>query len=602
MGVIRTLDYNTVVKIAAGEVIDRPASIVRELIDNSIDAGAGMIRVGVMGGGKDMIEVYDDGCGMERDDLAVCYKNHTTSKIADFDDIMNLRTLGFRGEALSSIAEVAELAVGSRARDTISGNRLEVAYGKEVSLIEAGMSNGTSVVVKNLFGNLPARRKFLSSDSAETRFVNLEIIKKALAFYETGFEFMSGGERKYLASPRKTLLERVAEFFPDTLNYLIPIEHFEGGIAITGYITMPAFIRPNRSYQYFFVNRRAVEWKHFSFSIQHTYGNLVPKGFFPAAFLYLELDPSEADFNVHPMKKEVRFREEQAVAKILRRAVSENLTDFGSVAPAEEGEIRFTPYEQKIAGAIRTFLDKEESPRREYSSFPPAASGGEETEADKSVETPAPNEGLFGAEPVTLQEKAEIRDYRFIGILFSTYILLEDGAQVIFVDQHAAHERINYELMRDRYRAKDAPSQELLVPLKIDVPLKAADVMNESLGTLDAMGFGIEHFGGNTFIIRSVPGYIEYEDAEAAVNGFVDKLAENPDSDVHSADFIDSAIKQMACKASVRAGEGLTREEADELMDRLSRTERPFSCPHGRPVMFSLSKIELEKRFKRLGF
>jgi len=596
-----TLDYNTVVKIAAGEVIDRPASIVRELIDNSLDAAATVIKVAISGGGKQYIEVQDDGCGMDKSDLELCTKNHTTSKIGTFDDIIELRTLCFRGEALSSIAEVADMTVLSRLRHTQSGYRMETAFGRFKSFTETGMNTGTTIIVKDLFGNLPARKKFLSNDSTETRFVNQEILKKALAFHDTGFEFSSHGERKYLASPKRTLVERIVEFFPDTVEHLIPWERHDGGIKITAYLTKPAFIRPNRSYQYFFVNRRAVEWKHFYFAIQNAYGNLIPKGYFPAVFLYLEIDPAEVDFNVHPMKKEVRFREESVVSKAVQNALREALSDSDGISPADESEMRFTPYERKIAGAIGGFLDGRsagslgmtESPR-----ISPPHTRNENSSPRPSV----PERELFPARPAEESAKIDYLDYRYVGIVFSAYIMLEGGDQLLFIDQHAAHERINYEKMRDKYRSGHTSSQELLVPVQIDIPLKAADMFRENLDTLGSMGFEIEHFGGNSYVIRSIPDYIDYNDTVQTVMGFIETLTENSGGDPHSADFIDSAIKQMACKASVRAGEKITEPEVRELLKNLAGTSMPFSCPHGRPVIFSLGKTEIEKQFKRLGF
>lgn len=601
MGVIKTLDYNTVVKIAAGEVIDRPASIVRELIDNSLDAGAAVIKVVISGGGKQIIEVQDDGSGMEKGDLEICTKNHTTSKIGSFDDIIALRTLGFRGEALSSIAEVADVSILSRLRHTQSGYRMEAAFGEFKSVTETGMNTGTTVIVRDLFGNLPARKKFLSNDSTETRFVNHEILKKALAFHDTGFEFSSHGERKYLASPKRTLVERIVEFFPDTTDYLIPLERHDGAVKITAYLTKPAFIRPNRSYQYFFVNRRAVEWKHFYFAIQNAYGNLIPKGFFPAVFLYLELDPAEVDFNVHPMKKEVRFREESVISKAVQHALREALSDSDGISPADEGEMRFTPYERKIAGAIGGFLDgqsagdMENGVNRQVS--PP------DNRNTQQFDHPAGSErGLFPARATETQGNIDYLEYRYVGIVFSAYIVLEGDGQILFVDQHAAHERINYEKMRDKYRSGQTASQELLVPVQIDIPLKAADSFRENVDTLGAMGFEIEHFGGNSYVIRSIPDYIDYNDTVQTLMGFIENLTENPGVDPHSADFIDGAIKQMACKASVRAGEKIAESEVRELLKNLAATGMPFSCPHGRPVIFSLGKMEIEKQFKRLGF
>lgn len=596
MGIIKQLDYNTVVRIAAGEVIDRPASVVRELIDNALDAQAGSVRVVVENGGRTYLEVQDDGVGMSPEDLALSIRDHCTSKISRYEDIFEAATLGFRGEALSSITEVADVTLFSRTADTDSGHELQVRFGRGSDLREKAMNQGTTVIVRDLFSELPARAKFLGQDSTELRYIDREIIRKALAFPRVSFEFRSGGRQKYFSSAKNTYLERICDFYPDTLNHLIEVESMNQQYSLQGYISRPAFLRPNRMYQYFFVNGRAVEWKPLGYILQNAYGSLIPRGSFPAVFLYLEIDPSLVDVNVHPMKKEVRFRDETRLSREIQQFITDSLHRDHGISEAEDSILRFTPFESRVAQALEDFSLRQKSPVEAATPVDlfdsPAVPGSYPVQdiASRS-ESPAP----------VLQSR-DILEYPFKGILFNTYILLEGPDHILFVDQHAAHERINYEKLKTQYRAGSLDSQELLIPQQITVPPQIRDIMEENLDTLAAMGFDVLPFGGNSFQISSIPGYIDYQDAGSVVMGFVESLEQNRDGQPHSTDFIEEAIRQMSCKASVRAGDHLDYSEVKALLSDLLRCSEPFSCPHGRPVMFSLRRYDIERQFKRHGF
>jgi len=586
VGIIHILDYNTVIKIAAGEVIERPASVVRELIDNSIDAGAKRISIHLSNGGKTYIEVQDDGCGMAKEDILICTQNHTTSKISSFEDIFSLNSLGFRGEALSSIAEVSELTILSKTRESQTGYKLEVSYGKQVSFQEHPVNSGTTVIVKNLFSSIPARLKFLSTPAVELKMIDKEIIKKALAFPEVSFELISDGKRKYISTSKNTYMERIADFFPDAVPHLLPVEKIGDSFSIMGFVSRTNFIKPNRLYEYFFVNKRAVEWKNFYFSIQNAYGNLIPKGFFPAIFLYLSIDPSKLDVNVHPMKREVKFQDERKIAKEVEEALNSAIMQDRGIAEADEGIMKFTSYEKKISRAISEFMENKDG-RNHY--------------IQKNIKQIA--SGLFETKSNLLKlpnEKQKVSDYRFIGIAFGTYIILEGNEEVLFLDQHAMHERINYEKLKEKFEKKLLAPQELLIPIKFEIPVSLVDDMKENVSFLKAMGFDIEHFGGNTFVIRSTPAFVDYKEASDIVMGFVEVLEENRSNKIP--DFTDRAIKQMACKKSIRATENLSKEEVLELVKEWEKTPNRFSCPHGRPVSFSISRIDIEKQFKRQGF
>lgn len=571
MGKIKELDYSTIVKIAAGEVIDRPSSVVRELIDNSLDANSSQISIFITEGGKEYIEVADNGNGMDKDDLLLCTKNHTTSKIKNFEDIERLFSLGFRGEALSSIAEVSKLQIISKEKNSLIAHKITIEGGKIIKLEETSRSDGTSVIVKDLFFNIPARKKFLSTNITETKNIEKEIIKKALSYFKTSFEFHSDGKKKFITPQRNSYLERINDFYPDCTKDLIQIEKTEENFSIIGYISKPAFIRNNRQYEYFFVNSRPVEWKNFYFIINSVYEGIIPKGYYPAVFLYISINPENVDVNVHPMKKEVRFKDEQKVMKFIREALEESL-NFSKTYNIEE-KVEFTPYEERISKAIETYFTSKDEKKLSENVFLP----------------------FEKTKQIIIEEKSGPHNLKFVGNIFNTYLIFEENDKVIFLDQHAAHERIMYEKLKKNYEEKFLSSQELLVPLKIELPKIYVDDFLANIETIKAFGFEIEHFGENTFIVRSAPVFVDYMDIENIIVGFAESL--------NSANkYIDESIKQMACKSSVKAGKNISREEAFALIEELKNTSNNMTCPHGRPIMITFTKSEIEKMFKRSGF
>ncbi|MCX7820621.1 MAG: DNA mismatch repair endonuclease MutL [Brevinematales bacterium] len=571
VGKIKELDYSTIVKIAAGEVIDRPSSVVRELIDNSLDAGASRISIFVTEGGKEYIEVADNGDGMDKDDLLICTKNHTTSKITNFGDIDHLKTLGFRGEALSSIAEVSKLQIISKEKNAISAYSINIEGGKVLNITETSRNYGTSVIVSDLFYNIPARKKFLSTSITETKNIEKEIIKKALSYYKVTFEFHSDGKKRFISPERASYLERINDFYPDSIKDLIQIEKSWEDFSIIGYISKPAFIRNNRQYEYFFVNNRPVDWKNFYFIINSVYEGIIPKGYYPAVFIYLTINPEDVDVNVHPMKKEVRFKDDQKITKMIKE-VMENSLNIGSVYNIDQEKLEFTPYEERISKAIgEYFISRERETQDNFLPF---------EKKETIIEETATN---------------EFYELKFVGSIFNTYLIFEENDKIIFLDQHAAHERIMYEKFKKNYEEKILSSQELLVPLKIELPKVYVDDFIANLETIEAFGFEIEHFGENSFIVRSAPVFVDYMDIENIIIGFAESLNS-------SKKYIDDSIKQMACKSSIKAGKNVSKEEAFSLVKELKNVENNMTCPHGRPIMVTFTKDEIEKMFKRSGF
>lgn len=587
MGRIIELDYSTVVKIAAGEVIDRPASVVRELLDNAIDAQADWITIYISNGGKSYIEVSDNGIGMDKEDLLLCIKNHTTSKIKSFDDLENLKTLGFRGEALSSIAEVSKLKIISKAKDSNTAFSLYSEGGNIIEVKETSRNAGTKVIVEDLFFNLPAREKFLGSATTELKLIEKEITKKALPFFNVGFEFYSDGKRKFVNPKRKSCLERIYDFFPDVVEDLLLIERIEKDFSFTGYISKPNFIRPNRLYEYFFVNQRPVEWKSFYYVIQNVYGEILPKGYFPAVFIYLSINPSLVDVNVHPMKKEVKFKDEQKVIKSLIESMQDVL-NIGNVYNAGE-KLEFTPYEKKISEAIRDyFVNSQDKSSPDFSKINATYNNYRTKE-----------ETLFSLNTEKTNRQKSLSSLRYVGVAFNTYIILEDEDILYLVDQHAAHERINYEKFKKVYSQKVLSSVNLLVPVKVDVPYVVLDDFLANLSILKGCGFDIEHFGQNTFVVRSAPAFVDYEMVGEVILGFIESLEERKSN---VSDFLDESIRQMACKASIKAGNRINENEVKALLSELENTPNNLTCPHGRPIIVSFSRNDLAKLFKRTGF
>jgi len=587
VGRIIELDYSTVVKIAAGEVIDRPASVVRELLDNAIDAQADWITIYISNGGKSYIEVSDNGIGMDKEDLLLCIKNHTTSKIKSFDDLENLKTLGFRGEALSSIAEVSKLKIISKAKDSNTAFSLYSEGGNIIEVKETSRDAGTKVIVEDLFFNLPAREKFLGSATTELKLIEKEITKKALPFFNLGFEFYSDGKRKFVNPKRKSCLERIYDFFPDVVEDLLLIERIEKDFSFTGYISKPNFIRPNRLYEYFFVNQRPVEWKSFYYVIQNVYGEILPKGYFPAVFIYLSINPSLVDVNVHPMKKEVKFKDEQKVIKSIIDSMQEVL-NIGNVYNAVE-KLEFTQYEKKISEAIRDyFVNSQDKSSPDFSKINATYNNYKIKE-----------ETLFSLNTEKTNQQKSLSSLRYVGVAFNTYIILEDEDILYLVDQHAAHERINYEKFKKIYSQKVLSSVNLLVPVKVDVPYVVLDDFLANLSILKGCGFDIEHFGQNTFVVRSAPAFVDYEMVGEVILGFIESLEERKSN---VSDFLDESIRQIACKASIKAGNRINENEVKALLSELENTPNNLTCPHGRPIIVSFSRNDLAKLFKRTGF
>ncbi len=561
MGKIIELPPDVIVKIAAGEVIDSPSAVVRELVDNSIDANAKNVDVSIVEGGISVVEVVDDGEGMDPDDLKVCFKNHSTSKIHSENDLWNISTLGFRGEALASISAVSKLEIISRRKSETSGWKITVEGGKLISFSPSPSKPGTRVVVQDLFFNVPARKKFLRSPQTETRKVREVFVKKSLSFPEVRFSLSVDG-KKEITLPSGKFSERVKALFPNVFPNLLEIFEEKEGVKVEGFVSVPAAADVVKN-QFFFVNDRIVESPTFYRALYKAFSDVIPRGRHPSAFVRICIPPSEVDVNVHPAKREVRFRRDGFVYHLLFKAFSSALERAGL-----KGASYYVNFDSQVDYTVQEVVKFSEGAGESngYHSWKPKISG--EADAGKIV---------------------------FRGSVFGTYLIYEEDDIVYFVDQHAAHERINYDKLKKNLSGKT--SQELLVPVVVNIPFDLRDVFSQYSDLLEDVGFEIEWFGEGSLVLRAVPGVKGAVDWKKLVVELLEVLKVKGRGS--EKDIMNELLKTMACRMSIKAGDKITYDEAIELWRQLMETDKPFTCPHGRPIVVKFTRSDFEKMFKR---
>jgi DNA mismatch repair protein MutL len=588
-------------QIAAGEVVERPASVVKELVENALDAGAGRIEVTVRNGGKTEIRVADDGHGMGKEDALLAVDRHATSKIRSEADLAAIRTLGFRGEALPSIASVSRFSLETAEREG-DGTRVLVTAGQMAGVEECARRRGTTVSVRSLFFNVPARAKFLRSTAAENRAIGEVVATLALAQPHVAFTLDSGG-RDVLALPAaSSVAERVSAIWGgDAADELIPVAHRAGAIAVTGLVQRPHASRPGGRRAYLFVNGRAFADRGLVKAVDRAYRTTIPQGVYPSLFLFLEVPDGEVDVNVHPAKAEVRFRDrigvERAIEEAVRAALA-GLESTPSIGVRPAAPVSYHVPEGFGVGRVREAA-------RPFGA-PPAS-------PDAAAAPPEPFEpqmALFvGAAPSTpaAVEARPLPGAELLGPaaamwqVHNTYILAETRTGLILVDQHSAHERVLYEEIVRGFDSGEAVSQRLLFPITLRLSPAEYALVEQVSGVLERAGFEVEPFGGRAIIVHSVPNPHPYFDAERCLREMVAELtAGSP--------LVESARTQhqrialsMACKGAIKAGQKLTQREMTELFDRLFATELPYHDIHGRPTVIQLSLAELHRRFGRSG-
>lgn len=600
MGKVRILPDEIVRKIAAGEVIERPASCVKELLENSLDAGATRIDIVVEEGGKRLIRVADNGVGMTPEDLALSLHSHATSKLSKLEDLYSIRTLGFRGEALNSIAAVAEVRVVSRAKGTAQGARLEAAGDKFGQPIPTGAPEGTSVEVKNLFFNTPARRKFLKSPGAEMAQITNAATRIALAHIRVHFSLTHNRRKIFLLPAARDLRERVAALFGEELAQgLISFSGEEGSISTQGLASPPSETRANTRMQFTFLNQRYIRDRLISHAIARSYEGLTEPRRYPILFLFLEIDPHEVDVNVHPTKREVRFRNNEQIFRAVLSALERGLS--ASLPPSLEAPRPQTPQDierrkREIANAIGEYFRlRGTSPQGRLSWESLARGAGRKGLAlpGGKVELP-PWPGPAGAQrarPPVLQ-------------IHSTYLVEETPEGLSITDQHALHERILFQEISDRLKDKPLQSQRLLIPETIPAGPADFDKLEGARDTIARFGLEMDRFGTGTIAVYAFPSVLIKADVALFARDFLDKLevggadASHPKDEMME-EKLDELISLLACRAAVRAGNALSPEEMVSLLARRVGLDKRYSCPHGRPTTLTFTLKELERQFKR---
>ncbi len=580
---IKVLSAELAALIAAGEVVERPVSVVKELVENSIDAGATQITVEVQGGGVQLIRVIDDGEGIPPDDLPAAFYRHATSKLTSSDQLDSVATMGFRGEALPSIAAVSRVAVQSRTHNETAGHRLTLQWGKPADSGSQGCAPGTLIEVAELFGNQPARRKFLRSPQAETARIQELVSRYALAFPEIRFRLVNDGRVSLNTpgngQPREALL---AVYGSQVAANMLEVyaEDPETGYAVEGFSAAPSVSRANRTYLTFFVNRRLIQSRMLSFAVEEAYAGLLQVKRYPVAAINIVLPYGEVDVNSHPAKREVRFHQESRVFSLVQRAVRSALVAEAPVPVFDQtsgGQTGFTAFGRSRPAGGRY----------------PGAAGSRYSEGSASPE-PQQSPEYAPGEALSLLGRPAV-PLKVVGQLQQTYVVAEGPEGMYLVDQHAAHERVLFDRIRQRRGEQGTVSQPLLVPVSVELTPSHATTLEDNLEAITAYGFQLETFGERTYLLRAVPSVLTAEEPGKALIDILD-LATLEGLTRQKEDIMAASI---ACHAAIRAGRAMTADEMRALLEQLEATPNPHTCPHGRPTMVHFSSYHVEREFGR---
>ena len=583
MGKITRLPADLANQIAAGEVVERPASIVKELVENAIDAGATRVSIHVELGGKKQVRVDDDGDGMEPEDARLAIERHATSKIRRADDLAAIVTMGFRGEALPSIASVSHFTLRSRARGLQSGTEIRVNGGAVASVAEVGAPEGTRVEVNDVFYNLPARRKFLKSDGAESAQVSRVVTQLALANPSIGFTLTSAGRIVLQCPPSISMRDRLFQLYGERAD-LLEVRKEAGGIRLTGFVAALADQGPTRGPQNVFVNRRIVKDRTIAHAVIDAYSMASIKERSPEVHLFLEMAPDAVDVNVHPTKAEVRFREQSLVHEVVRRALMDALGQGGVPQLQLRPEVAAAPQPSTLSlpGVVSSGV----YPNRwvpENVRLKPAATNVEEPAPSSEPRVPSP----------------DIRPMIPLGQFRDTFIVAIDDEGIAIIDQHVAHERVLFERVMERLTTGTLESQRLLLPMIVDVSVTEHDCLVARGAELRQFGFEIESFGGSSLNVTAVPALLDANDCATALLALAHDL-EGLDRGAKVQEALQRIAATTACHAAVKANYPLSYEKMTHILDELRATAYSTVCPHGRPVMLRLTKREIEKNFERI--
>ena len=627
---IAVLEKSTIDKIAAGEVVERPSSVVKELVENAIDAGASAITVEIKDGGKSYIRITDNGCGIPEDELSVAFMRHSTSKLRDASELADIHTLGFRGEALSSISAVSRVEMITKPADTLMGVRYVIEGSKEVSLDKIGAPDGTTIMVYQLFFNTPARKKFLKTDTTEASYISELMERLALSHPDISFCFISNKKEKIHTSGNGNLMDTIYQIYGRLIaSNLLAVEKETDLLKVSGFIGNSNVARGNRSLENFYINGRYIKSPLLSKSVEEGYVGYLMQHQYPFCVLMITTKEASVDVNVHPTKQEVRFDDEMAIADIfksliferlhqrediaevtldenvqaapLRKTTENDATDPGSesmtcepeskkeetiieVAPEPFEKSRLEKMRQKITAQIHADTPYERKYQEYYQE--------KEKEQDQSRE-----EKVTYEQTSFLSEQARAK-HRIIGQVFDTYWLIEHDNKLYIIDQHAAHEKVLFERMMKQLQDKEMTTQYVSPPIIVSLTRVEQDILKRYEEVFSELGYVISSFGGNEFAIEGVPGNLFSFDVKEFFMELLASCGELKGNDGH--DMIVEKVASMSCKAAVKGNNRLSYPEIEELLDELLSLENPYHCPHGRPTIIAMTKYELEKKFKRI--
>ena len=645
---IELLTQETIDKIAAGEVIERPSSVVKELVENALDAGANVITVEIKDGGISFIRITDNGCGIEKDQIPLAFLRHSTSKIRSVEDLLTVSSLGFRGEALSSIAAVAQVELITKPVGALMGVRYMIEGSKEKSAEEIGAPDGTTFLVRNIFYNTPARRKFLKTAQTEGSYISDLMERMALSHPYVAFKFIANNQTKLQTSGNGNIKEIIYHIYGrDITAALMEINGGNEELSIRGFVGKPAVTRGNRNFENYFINGRYIKSRLIAKSIEDAYKNFMMLHQYPFTVLYLEMDGQLLDVNVHPAKMELRFQNGEAVYDCLRKTLEQALyhRDLIPKVPVTEEKPAAKPVVLQHAPepfeknrmpkrpepvtpsvpAARPATPQTEvapqnpaAPQTQALPHPPAASQAflaqpqQKTPDSKPAAQPEPDtkpqeketaaHQMTLAEDITygaqfLQEDTKARR-KIIGQLFDTYWLIEFEDKLFIIDQHAAHEKVLYEKTMATLKTKEFSSQQLSPPAILSLTMQEEEILKKYLNEFEKLGYAVEHFGGREYAVCAVPANIFGVDVKQL---FMEMLGDlEKVSGKLTPDIILHRVATMSCKAAIKGNQKITKEEMEQLFDDLMKLENPYNCPHGRPTIISMTKYEIEKKFKRI--
>lgn len=653
---IALLSQETIDKIAAGEVIERPSSVVKELVENAIDAGSSAVTVEIKEGGISFIRISDNGCGIEREQIPLAFLRHSTSKIKSVEDLFTVTSLGFRGEALSSIAAVSQVELITKTNGDFTGSRYLIEGSKEVSLEEIGAPDGTTFIIRNLFYNTPARKKFLKSAQTEGTYIHELMQRMILSHPDVAFKFIMNNQVKLQSSGNGNIKDIIYHLYGrDITKALLPIAHESELFKVSGFIGKPMISRGNRGYELYFVNGRFIRSQILSKAIEDAFKPFLMQHQYPFTVLYFEIDSSLLDVNVHPTKMELRFSNQQELYREVQSILSAALVhrDIIPEVPVDTPKknemevpkiekVMPEPFEQKRLEEIRKAVRKDSPYEIKYPVSRPMGTGSVSSAAqEKLLDTiksmppedvmeeriqkePLPEqskketekelakeayvlreEETYGAKPEGSYEQGsflkeeEMAKQKIIGQLFDTYWLVEYNDRLFIVDQHAAHEKVMYEKLKKQFEKKEFTSQAISPPIVITLSMREAEVLERFKEQFTKLGFEIEHFGGAEYSICGVPGNLYRLNTRDVLIEMLDELTDGI-SERATADVILDKIASMSCKAAVKGSQRLSLTEMEQLMKDLMKLDNPYNCPHGRPTIIAMSKYEIEKKFKRI--